>query len=97
MERTITKMCAARRRAGLTQESLEAATGATQSALSKLERKPRPPRTVVIAIRVARALNSTVEALWGEAADEQIPDGEAVAERTHGHTRRRPVVHTTND
>lgn len=91
MERTNTKGRRGlrwwRERKGLSQQALESTSGVLQRSISRMESAP-PSRALVNAIRVARALGVSVEELFGEA----VP-----AERTPGHTRRRPVVHTAND
>lgn len=75
----------ARRLRSMSQESLEAASGVPQERISRLERGA-PPSAVTNAILVARALNTTVEALFGRFADKA--DGTAV--RSAG--RERPVT-----
>jgi putative transcriptional regulator len=54
----------ARERAGMTQDGLAELAGITRRFVSQLEREKQEPR-VVTAIKVARALNTTVEDLFG--------------------------------
>ncbi len=56
-----------RRQMGLTQKDLERRTGASQAAISGLERG-KYPRAIVIAIAVARELDTSVEYLFGALA-----------------------------
>jgi putative transcriptional regulator len=58
-------MAERRRECGLTQAQLGALIGMTQGQLSNLERKNRPAG-IGTALAIARALRTTVEALWAE-------------------------------
>lgn len=55
---------AAREASGKTQAQVAREIGITENAYQKYEYGKREPRAR-IAVRVARAVNSTVEALWG--------------------------------
>lgn len=55
-----------RKARGLTQEELEARSGVSQETISKLELRPNASRSVEHAIKLARALNTSVEALFGD-------------------------------
>jgi putative transcriptional regulator len=59
---------AARTEAGFTQQSLADAVGVTRQTIISMESGDYAP-SVVLAIRVARCCSTTVEALWGAAAD----------------------------
>jgi putative transcriptional regulator len=54
---------AARKAAGLEQGSLSENTGVSQATISRIENGASP--TTSVALRLARALNTTVEALFG--------------------------------
>jgi putative transcriptional regulator len=53
---------------GFTQESLAAAVGVTRQTVISIESGDYAP-SVVLAIRIARCVQSSVEDLWGAAAD----------------------------
>jgi putative transcriptional regulator len=53
---------------GLTQETLAAAVGVTRQTVISIESGDYAP-SVILAIRIARSVESTVEELWGAAAD----------------------------
>jgi putative transcriptional regulator len=59
---------AARTAAGFTQQSLANAIGVTRQTIISIEGGEYAP-SVILAIRIARICNTTVEALWGPAAD----------------------------
>ena len=52
---------------GLSQEALEAASGVQQRTISKLETSSSTSRAVLNALRLAKALGTTVEDLFGHA------------------------------
>ena len=52
---------------GLSQEALEAASGVQQRTISKLETATSASRAVLNALRLAKALGTTVEELFGHA------------------------------
>lgn len=58
----------ARTHHGFTQESLAAAVGVTRQTIISIESGDYAP-SVVLAIRIARCVEATVEELWGHAAD----------------------------
>lgn len=58
----------ARTNHGFTQESLGAAVGVTRQTIISIESGDYAP-SVVLAIRIARCVETTVEDLWGAAAD----------------------------
>jgi putative transcriptional regulator len=58
----------ARTAAGFTQQSLADAIGVTRQTIISIEGGEYAP-SVILAIRIARICNTTVEALWGPAAD----------------------------
>jgi putative transcriptional regulator len=53
---------------GFTQESLAAAVGVTRQTVISIESGDYAP-SVVLAIRIARCVQASVEDLWGAAAD----------------------------
>lgn len=57
---------AARKNAGLTQQGLSAAVQVSRQTIIAMETGDYAP-SVYLAIKVARALNVTVEDLWGDA------------------------------
>jgi putative transcriptional regulator len=59
---------AARTAAGYTQQSLADTIGVTRQTIISIEGGEYAP-SVLLAIRIARCCDSTVEALWGAAAD----------------------------
>lgn len=61
---------AARTAQGLTQESLATAVGITRQTVISIESGDYAP-SVLLAIRIARCVQVTVEDLWGPAADAQ--------------------------
>ncbi len=58
----------ARNANGFTQEALAAAVGITRQTVISIESGDYAP-SVVLAIRIARCVHSSVEDLWGAAAD----------------------------
>jgi putative transcriptional regulator len=58
----------ARTAAGFTQQSLADTIGVTRQTIISIEGGEYAP-SVILAIRIARWCNTTVEALWGQAAD----------------------------
>jgi putative transcriptional regulator len=58
----------ARTAAGFTQQSLADAIGVTRQTIISIEGGEYAP-SVILAIRIARCCNASVEALWGPAAD----------------------------
>lgn len=62
----------ARASAGLSQEALEDRAGVSQTLISAME-NGHCPQSVRAAIRLARALGTTVEVLWGDFAAEPSP------------------------
>lgn len=61
---------AAREASGKTQAQVAKEIGITENAYQKYEYDQREPRARM-AVRVARAVNSTVETIWGEELSEQ--------------------------
>jgi putative transcriptional regulator len=55
----------ARRATGLTQQGLSAAVGVSRQTIIAMETGDYAP-SVYLAIKIAKALNATVEALWAE-------------------------------
>lgn len=68
MKRTALGLRAVRTRKGVTQERLEAMSGVLQETISRLENHG-PSTGVLQAIRLARALGTTVEELFGDHID----------------------------
>ena len=58
---------------GLSQRQLAARVGVTNTAISAIERGAHAP-SVLLALRIARALGVSVETLWGDDAGEQETD-----------------------
>jgi putative transcriptional regulator len=58
----------ARTAAGFTQQSLADAIGVTRQTIISIEGGEYAP-SVILAIRIARCCNTSVEDLWGPAAD----------------------------
>lgn len=58
---------AARAKVGLTQEALAEAVGVSRQTIISIESGDYAP-SVVLALRIARRVDSTVEQLWGAAA-----------------------------
>jgi putative transcriptional regulator len=59
---------AVRKDAGMTQQSLAAAVAVSRQTIIAMETGDYAP-SVYLAIKVARALDTTVERLWGDAAE----------------------------
>ena len=59
---------AARREAGLTQQGLSAAVAVSRQTVIAMETGDYAP-SVYLAIKIAQALGTTVEALWGSGAE----------------------------
>lgn len=55
---------------GLSQRQLAARVGVTNTAISAIERGAHTP-SVLLALRIAKALGVSVEILWGDDAGEQ--------------------------
>lgn len=73
-EPTGSPLRAARIAAGLNQEELFEKSGVPQGTISRIERGQSPHTTV--ALRLARALGTTVEALFGHSVAEGAPDAD---------------------
>ena len=72
MARQDTPLRRARLHAGMSQEDLEHSAVVSQPLISHLERGDCP-QSIRAALRIARALGTTVEALWGDFAAEPSP------------------------
>lgn len=77
----------ARSAVGMTQEQLERAANVSQCLISELERG-KCPRSVVLALRLARTLNTSVEELFGQYVDSAVGQ-EAHEERPRARRRGR--------
>jgi len=85
MERTNTELARRRRGAALSQEGLTSRAGVPQSWLSRIE-KHGPTTAIVHAIKVARALDVSVEVLFAD----YVPQPKATGrERTAVHSQPR--------
>lgn len=71
MDRPDSVLRRVRKTKGLSQEDLEARTGVFQESISKLEHRG-PPKSILNALRIARALGTTVEELFGSYVEQGV-------------------------